>query len=81
MQETRVAEGLRDAVSGVLGLGFGKRSEQVSGVIMLSDFQQNADTISLTEFARGLGERKIPVFTIGVGNPDEPKDVRITMWM
>ncbi len=78
VQETKVAEGLRDAVSGVLGLGFGKRSEQVSGVIMLSDFQQNADTISLTEFARGLGERKIPVFTIGIGNPDEPKDVRIT---
>lgn len=78
VQETRVAEGLRDAVSGVLGLGFGKRRETVSGVIMLSDFQQNADTISVTEFARGLGERKIPVFTVGVGNPDEPKDIRIT---
>lgn len=78
VQETRVAEGLRDAVSGVLGLGFGKGGEKVSGVIMLSDFQQNADTISVTEFARGLGERDIKVFTIGVGNPDEPKDIRIT---
>ena len=78
VQETRVAEGLRDSVSGVLGLGFGKRREKVSGVIMVSDFQQNADTISITEYARRLGERKIPVFTIGVGNPDEPKDIRIT---
>jgi len=78
VQETRVAEGLRDAVSGVLGLGFGKQREKVSGVIMLSDFQQNADTISISEFARGLGERTIPVFTIGVGNPDEPKDIRLT---
>ena len=78
VQETRVAEGLRDSVSGVLGLGFGKRREKVSGVILLSDFQQNADTISVSEFARGLGERKIPVFTVGVGNPDEPKDIRLT---
>ncbi len=77
VQETRVAEGLRDSVSGVLGLGFGKRREKVSGVILLSDFQQNADTISVSEFARGLGERKIPVFTVGVGNPDEPKDIRL----
>ena len=78
VQETKVAQGLRDSVSGVLGLGFGKRQEKVSGVILLSDFQQNADTISISEYARRLGERKIPVFTIGVGNPDEPKDIRIT---
>ena len=77
VQETRVAEALRDAVAGVLGLGFGKRQERVSGVLLFSDFQQNADTISAVDVARRLRERPCPVFTIGVGNPDEPKDIRL----
>ena len=59
VQETRVAEGLRDAVAGVLGMGFGKRQESISGVLLFSDFQQNAATISAVDVARRLGERNL----------------------
>ena len=77
VQETRVAEGLRSAVSGVLDRGFGGLRERVSGVLLFSDFQQNADTISAEDVARRLGERGCPIYTVGVGNPDEPKDVQL----
>ena len=77
VQETRIAESLKDGVAGLLGSGFQKRRERVSGVLLLSDGQQNADSISGVDVARRLGERGTPVYTVGVGNPDEPKDVRV----
>jgi hypothetical protein len=77
VQETRLGEALRDAVSSVLGAGFGQNEERVSGVILFSDGQQNSGSVSAVDVARRLGERGTPVFTIGVGNPDDPRDVRL----
>lgn len=77
VHETRLAECLREAVSGVLGSGFGDDRETVSGVILISDFQENSGSASSIEVARRLGERGTPVYAIGIGNPDEPRDIRL----
>lgn len=78
VQETRIAESLRQAVRNVIGTGFGESSERVSGVLLLSDGQENSGSGSAVEIARRLRERGTPVHTVGVGNPDEPRDLRLT---
>lgn len=78
VQETRIMESLRDAVANALGSRFGEQADRVTGVLLFTDGQENAGTASLVEVGGRLGQRGIPVYTIGVGNPDEPKDVRVT---
>jgi len=78
VQETRIAEAIRDGVARVVGTGFGDREERVSGVLIVSDGQENSGSASAIDVARRFGERRTPVHTLGVGNPDEPKDVRLT---
>ncbi len=77
VQETRIAEGLRDAVSSVIGSGFGADEEIVSGVVLVSDGQENSGSASAGEVARRLRGKGTHVYTVGIGNPDEPKDLRI----
>lgn len=78
VQETRIADSVRDGVAGVVGSGFGDREERVSGVLVISDGQENSGSASAVEIARRFGERGTPVHAIGIGNPDEAKDVRLT---
>ncbi|MBN1443429.1 MAG: hypothetical protein JXA90_12030, partial [Planctomycetes bacterium] len=78
VQETRIAEGLDEAVEWIVGSGFGREEERVSGVLLFSDGQENAGSGSAADVARWLGERGTPVYTIGVGNPEDPRDVRLS---
>ena len=77
VQETRIADSLRDAVTGIVGSGFGDEKERVSSIVLLTDGQENAGSASAADVARRLGERGTPIHVIGVGNPDEPKDIRL----
>lgn len=75
VQETRIGDSLRDAVVGARAAS--EREDRIASVLLLTDGQQNADTIPALDVARKLGERGTPVYCIGVGNPDDPKDLRV----
>jgi hypothetical protein len=77
VQETRIGESIRDAVAAVIGSGFGGREERVSGVLVVTDGQENSGSVPSLEIARRLGERGTPIHILGIGNPDPPRDIRI----
>lgn len=84
VQQTRIADCVLDAVAserggrlggdgGSLGGGGGR----ISGVVLLTDGQQTPGARPMDEVARRLGQRNIPIYAVGIGNPDEPKDIRV----
>jgi uncharacterized membrane protein len=75
--ETRIADALLDAVASVRGGTFGGAEQRVSGILLFSDGQQTPGSRPLPDVARRLGQRNIPIYAFGVGNPDDPKDIRV----
>ncbi len=75
VKQTRIGDSLAEAVWG----GQGPAREDPSGacVVLFTDGGQNSGTLQPEDVARKLGQRGIPVFTIGVGNPDQPRDIRV----
>lgn len=71
-QYTDLSTGIRNALSSSSLAG-----KNVAGVIVFSDGRANAgeDPGAIASF---LKERAIPIYTIGIGNPDPPKDIRVT---
>jgi len=63
---------------GVAGILRRLRGRPLSGIVVISDGRSNAGR-SVDEAAADAQNRPapVPVFTIGVGDPDEPKDIRI----
>ncbi len=53
------------------------RGESVAAVVLFSDGRDNGGVVRPEEAAQRLASREIPIFTIGVGNPDEPRDIRV----
>ena len=76
VRQTRLSDAILEAVGSVRGGGFLGQTAPVSGVVVLTDGQQTAGSRAPADVARRLGQREIPVFTIGVGNPNEAKDIR-----
>ncbi|MCA8961177.1 MAG: VWA domain-containing protein, partial [Planctomycetes bacterium] len=68
---TRIGDALFESVNEL-------RGENVSGVILLSDGRDNGGLLRPEESADRLGQRQIPVYTVGVGNAEEPKDIRVS---
>lgn len=76
VQQTRIADALLDAVASVRASGFGASEETIAAAILITDGQETGGKGVTLDVARRLGQRNIPTFTVGVGNPDEPKDIR-----
>jgi hypothetical protein len=53
------------------------RGQHVAGIVLVTDGRSNAGALSPQAVARRLGARGIPLYTVGVGNPDEPKDIAL----
>jgi uncharacterized membrane protein len=76
VRQTRLSDAILEAVASVRGGGFLGHTAPVSGVLVFTDGQQTAGSRAPSDVARRLGQRDIPIFTIGVGNPNEGKDIR-----
>jgi len=77
VQQSRISDCILDAISAERAGRLGSPEGHIAGVVLLSDGQQTPGARPLEEVARKLGQRGIPIHAVGVGNPDEPKDIRI----
>jgi hypothetical protein len=53
------------------------RSEKISSIIIFTDGRQNAGSLDPVEEAMNFGRRRIPIYTVGIGDPREPKDLSV----
>jgi hypothetical protein len=53
------------------------RSEKVAAVILLTDGRSNAGQLQAREVALRYGKKSIPVYCVGVGDPNAPKDLAV----
>jgi uncharacterized membrane protein len=67
---TALSEPLRRAVDLLKG------EQQLTAVVLISDGQHNRG-IAPQDFAASLAQRKIPLYTIGIGDTEPPKDISI----
>lgn len=66
--ETRIGEALEKVLDGTT-------DRRIQAVVILSDGQNNAGEVSVSDVGARFAARKIPIFTIGVGSPVRPKDL------
>ncbi|MAJ28719.1 hypothetical protein CBD41_04815 [bacterium TMED181] len=67
---SRLGDAMSDAVDSA-------RNNNVAALVLLSDGQESGGVSTSLEVSRRLGLREIPVHVIGVGNPAEPRDIRM----
>jgi hypothetical protein len=67
---TRISAALEQALADAAG-------QPLSGVLLISDGQQNVGDEPLA-VAKRYGEARAPVYTLGMGDPNPPKDVLVT---
>ncbi len=53
------------------------RGETVAAVVLFSDGRDNGGVVRPEEAAERLARREVPIFTVGVGNPEDPRDIRV----
>ena len=53
------------------------RGRTVAAMILLSDGRESGGVVSTEEVARRFGAREIPIHVIGIGNAEEPRDIRL----
>ena len=53
------------------------RGRTVAAMILLSDGRESGGVVSPEEVARRFGAREIPIHVIGIGNAEEPRDIRL----
>lgn len=53
------------------------RGEKITSVILFSDGRQNAGSLDPIEEATNFGRRRIPIYTVGIGDPREAKDLEV----
>jgi len=53
------------------------RGQHVAGIVLVTDGRSNSGALAPLKVARRLKSRGIPLYTVGVGNPDEPKDISV----
>ncbi len=67
---TRLGDSIYEAVNEL-------RGETVAGVILFSDGRDNGGVLRPEEAASRLARREIPIRVVGVGDAEEPKDIRV----
>ena len=53
------------------------RGKTVAAMVLLSDGRESGGVVSTEEVARRFGAREIPIHVIGIGNAEEPRDIRL----
>lgn len=53
------------------------RSERVAGMVLLTDGRSNAGSLSADAVASRFGRKGIPIWAVGVGDPDPPRDLSV----
>jgi len=51
------------------------RRKKIAGIVLITDGCNNAGRKQHPKFLEGLRSRKVPVYTVGVGNPLPPRDI------
>ena len=69
--ETRIGDSLRAALREMHG-------QPLAGVVVLTDGRQNAGEDAV-QAAAAFKLRNVPIFTVGVGDPSEPKDFEVSV--
>lgn len=79
VRESRIADALLDAVASERARtrADAVADQRFAAIFLFSDGQQTPGARSLADVGRRLAQQHIPVFAVGVGNPDEPKDIRV----
>lgn len=54
------------------------KAERIAGVVIITDGRSNYGIIEPEEAARRLKEAHIPLYTVGVGNPTMPKNIKLS---
>ncbi len=54
------------------------RGQHVAGIVLITDGRSNSGVLSPPKVARRLRSRGIPLYTVGVGNPAEPRDIALS---
>ncbi len=69
---TKIGDSVIEAVNELKG-------QIVAAVVLVSDGCENAGTTTAAEAARKVAalDIPIPIFTVGVGSPDEPRDIEV----
>lgn len=78
VQETRIGDSVLESLDDVREPGTGSRDHGVVGVVLITDGQSTGGAIQPAEMALKLRQQGIPLLTVGVGNPDPPKNIRVT---
>lgn len=68
--ETRIGDALRAALKET-------RGQPLAGVVIVSDGRQNAGEDAV-QAATTYKNRSVPIFSVGIGDPSEPKDFEVT---
>lgn len=53
------------------------RSDRVAGLVLLTDGRSNAGSLSADAVATRFGRKGIPIWAVGVGDPDPPRDLSV----
>lgn len=69
-QATALGDGLQRILTDV-------RSERVAGVVLLTDGRNNAGSLTPEAVAARFGRKGVPIFAVGVGDPDPPRDLAV----
>ena len=69
--ETRIGDCLRAALKEM-------RGQPLAGIVILSDGRQNAGEDAV-QAAQACKAQRVPIFSVGVGDPSEPKDFEVTV--
>lgn len=67
---TEIGESLYESVNEL-------RGEKISGVLLLSDGRDTGAKLTPEKAADRLARRKIPIYSVGIGDAEEPKDIRV----
>ena len=54
------------------------RDEDVAGVVVISDGQQNGGSVTPLAAGRKALAQRVPVYTVGVGDPRSPKNIHVS---
>ena len=68
--ETRIGDSLRAALKETHG-------QPLAGIVIISDGRQNAGEDAV-QAAANYKNRNVPIFSVGIGDPSEPKDFEVT---
>jgi len=68
--ETKLGDSLNEALNFLKG-------QRVAGVIVITDGRNNRGMLKPEQVAEAAGLKDIPLYTVGVGNSEEPKDIAL----